>query len=560
MLDWSSRTVSERIAAATPLIEPVLAKYDSSSDTSQIKRLSDLALNILSDYSLSYCQKISPDSVGVHSTNRWGSGLVPAEVHTNIANILGIGFSLPACADATVTETPPGQEGQQQVAFNETLVKDSSGLLAEIKPDSLKYLSLCCGHTNAGLRAAKAECRSELDNRFTENGFLNRRKIEELDQCYGAAMQEGIRWRVLKHEVLTKWPSLSYLLQEAGNVTNHVAQEESVLQVLMKLRKMGLKTIDDVGSIDWDRLGAAVTRNNTLCKDRVPDLVSFIKAWGGSDPKESILEQVDRANRLLTFKRHVPPSCFGRLARIQLGAMLPSLYIGACLKAMYACPGKYESEGEAKLLTNTDIMSISNKNKAFVVQAHSIMEEARSVLKQSKLAPDSPEAIKLLSDLDIRLVMHVHQKIAPSRKGFSLLGDIALAFWEELVKIHGPMSCPCPWHKSCGGGGPTKALTVEPPSSGIRDLSSGAMSSAHLEGLGVKKDGHMICKSDSLRYIIQTIDSTNFKVHLALASSNKKKHSLVVDFTEIFEKYEVAKDTAQDFRVCVCVCVCVWGA
>ena len=127
-----------------------------------------------------------------------------------------------------------------------------------------------------------------------------------------------------------------------------------------------------------------------------------------------------------------------------------------------------------------------------------------------------------------------------------MLSDIAIEFWEELVKIQGPMSCANPWHKHVVE--PSKTSTTHVTSSGIRDLSSGAMSSDHLDGLGVKKDATMICKGDSLRYTISEIDNTDFVVHLSLVDSKKKKNKVViVGFAEIFDKYEVAKDIVQDF-------------
>ena len=138
-VDWSTKPVPERLAAAEHGLAPIMQKYESAADDdAQIRSLADSALAILETHCLSYYQQAPPDNVGVHSTNRWGSGVVPVDVHAKIRNICSVGFSPAACADACATETPPGVAGEKELDFNKRLVKNADGLLAEIKSDSSK--------------------------------------------------------------------------------------------------------------------------------------------------------------------------------------------------------------------------------------------------------------------------------------------------------------------------------------------------------------------------------------------------------------------------------------
>ena len=61
------------------------------------------------------------------------------------------------------------------------------------------------------------------------------------------------------------------------------------------------------------------------------------------------------------------------------------------------------------------------------------MSEARELVHQCGL-PAVPVA-KAINDLDVRLVMHVHQKKASSRVAFANQADIAVACYDALKVI-----------------------------------------------------------------------------------------------------------------------------
>ena len=102
----------------------------------------------------------------------------------------------------------------------------------------------------------------------------------------------------------------------------------------------------------------------------------------------------------MSFKHFVAPAFFGKLAKVSTGVVLPTLYIGAVLKAMYASPAKHVREGEAKLLSNSDIQSISARNKSLALQANSIMIEARDIVQKHHIDLTAPQIVRLCSELD----------------------------------------------------------------------------------------------------------------------------------------------------------------
>ena len=521
---------------------PALDQWKSSSaeatkrdDSGQLKALAEEVVQVLEHYGLVYEAQLSPDVVGVHRCNRWGAGVKPADVHAKISKIIGMGFSLQATREAMCTEMPPGVEGEEQLHFNKVMVSHANGLLAPIKPDSLEYLSVACSHTNQALRAVKAGCNTEMTDKFVDQGRLSKQLAEHMDKNFGLAMEKGLVWKVIKHEVTTAWPQLPFLLQEAGNLVQGVAREESVLQILLRLRSMALKA--DLA--DLDKIAAMAVKNSTVCKDKVQDLSSFILAWGGTDPDDSVLEQVDKANKSLSFSRFVPPAFFGKLAKVTTGATLCKFYIAAVLKAMYACPEKYVTDNEAKLLSHTDVLSINHKNKNIVVAAETMLAKARQIIDENGFDINHSDIILLLAELDIRAVMHVHQKTCSTRKEFAKLSDIGFEFWLSLQALRGEpkLKLRCPWPAPsatpCGVGSST-ASTSGGTKKEIRDLTAGVMTEKELESNGIKVSAELVCKTSGEKFTVNNID--RHAAIVKLKGTDRKMTS--VPMANLFDEYE----------------------
>ena len=99
--------------------------------------------------------------MGVHFENRYGQGLVPAEVIQLISDIFGHGFSIAALQDPTCMEMPPKDHPRNTkgVAFNRSLTTSSGGILPNFVEDP-RYMSVTCGHTNADFRCFAADALS----------------------------------------------------------------------------------------------------------------------------------------------------------------------------------------------------------------------------------------------------------------------------------------------------------------------------------------------------------------------------------------------------------------
>ena len=77
---------------------------------------------------------------------------------------------------------------------------------------------------------------------------------------------------------------------------------------------------------------------------------------------------------------------------------------------------------------------------------------------------DDAACFRLVSELDVRVVMLVHQKSAPSRKTFGSMSVICDAFYTDLMKklSLSPSECPSPWPAPAAKPVETKASSSKP--------------------------------------------------------------------------------------------------
>jgi hypothetical protein len=134
--------------------------------------------------------------VGFDPANRNGLGGSPTDALLLASDIAKAGFSAPETAHAVCVEVPPGSKEVE--AFNERLCAGSG--LPPIEKDCIRFGSLACGHTNQALRAIAAGVPSDCEL-LSDNGRMSARRLRDRDPQYAEAVDQGLRWKVLKHAV-----------------------------------------------------------------------------------------------------------------------------------------------------------------------------------------------------------------------------------------------------------------------------------------------------------------------------------------------------------------------
>ena len=114
-------------------------------------------LEVLKSAKLCYQATFNPQEVAVHPSNRGGSGLHPHNAHAVGASIYHVGAHISELEKATEFEKLPGNQGEQQLKFNEDIITQSGHLLSPLL-GSERIMSVACGHTAAFCRAALHGC------------------------------------------------------------------------------------------------------------------------------------------------------------------------------------------------------------------------------------------------------------------------------------------------------------------------------------------------------------------------------------------------------------------
>ena len=111
----------------------------------------------MQEFGMAYRQKVAPDHVGVHRSNRGGTGLVASSVHSLMEFILANGWSWRKVVSASAVEVAPGDRSADE--FQKAVVAAADGMLGA-SVHELKIVTLECSHTtaclNAVLQGAKA--------------------------------------------------------------------------------------------------------------------------------------------------------------------------------------------------------------------------------------------------------------------------------------------------------------------------------------------------------------------------------------------------------------------
>ena len=124
------------------------------------------------------------------------------------SDIVHIGWSWQATSHAICVQVPPGDKTVED--FNRRLCQGSG--LAPVLPDSIQFGSLACGHTNMALRAIAAGVPSSYPL-LSEDGKLSLDRLRRRDPEFAKAVEKGLRWKVLRHEVRVMFPKALDIIQ-----------------------------------------------------------------------------------------------------------------------------------------------------------------------------------------------------------------------------------------------------------------------------------------------------------------------------------------------------------
>ena len=416
--------MSVSVDAATAAIEVnrQLDEYERlvEEDKAMLRTVVASIIKYLMSVDHCYTQSFPWWMVGVDPSNRYGDGLDPERVHKLILAILNSGWAWEEVLNAVAREIGPDEKECRDM--NVTLAKDSDEMLATLKPENLKVVTLSCGHTNAGLGCIGfgAKCYNDDLKAICHEGRFSLAKLRELKPQHADAVEKGLPFKVIRYEVIKRCPRLASYVQEAYNMGHSVAQQESCFQVVRKIHSDGAKYQHAKKLVPWNSIAKRVGATRPLHTPHVDGYTAFVQKHVDSDG--AMLRRIGAYLKRVPAKASIRGPLFKSIAEV-VGT--PE-YIEALVLTLYH-PGKaaFVKNGWSSVLATPDISKLDSSLAPRVKQATQLLVDARSALEKV----DAHDATKLLGDFGRELVLHVHCK----SKEYATMQEVAWWFWGQVL-------------------------------------------------------------------------------------------------------------------------------
>lgn len=158
------------------------------------------------------------------------------------------------------------------------------------------------------------------------------------------------------------------------------------------------------------------------------------------------------------------------------------------------------------------------------------------MLTVDKIRADDSACFRLVSELDVRVVMLVHQKSAPSRRTFGSMSVICHAFYTDLLAKFGlsPSECPSPWPAPAAKPVETKASSSKPM---MKITASGNVDLPTLHQLGFHI-GVLVASADQTHYVIKAMNEDWVELAPPAGMHQRVHHAVLVDDYTLVPKEE----------------------
>ncbi|CAK0899454.1 unnamed protein product [Prorocentrum cordatum] len=436
-------------------------------EANQIRTAAERIVKMLIVAGLAFVNKCQCDNVGTHMHNRDGTGLDVEKVHMLAQRICNQGWvwAWEEVRNAWAFEMPPGDQRQAQIQFNVQLANSAEGYLAPWQDiNALRYLSVTSSHTVAGLRCVKSDQAG-----ISTSGKASRDVVSEIAPSYLEAVDNGMDWTIIRHEVEAACPTLPHFLQ----------------------------------------VTTAVEKTSPHLSGHVRDMCDFVEQYSGGSDTPHFLTDLETWAKTRQVSKDVEGRRFKMLAKIPF-KQGPEYVVGM-LKAMVASPDAFVRGGVSRLLTSSDCDAVTTTKKAQCLRAASYIKSGKAWLESSVPELGSHQVAKLIGDFQIRLVMHVHGKKAKGWTIYKSVDEVASAMLDDVFAISPQAQWThLPWTYI-----PKSPKADEKKGTIVQFGSSGGIDEAVLARMGFQKGKQAVSKKDSSKiYTIASIEKgiVTFKV------------------------------------------------
>ena len=190
----------------------------------------------------------------------------------------------------------------------------ASGYLGEVT-ETLPRQVLECEHTTAGLNAVRTGAIAMHGTIADVNGKLSLARLQERPHCkeHVKAVEIGLNYLVIRHQVQAKCPDLYPIISKAGNLAAETHQAESLWQSLQVIHKYATST----PAPEQEEIKAMIASMMPRYADAADDVLAFVQCWsGGADG--ALLKSVSDFIKVTPYQRDIPTSILGAFAKVSL--------------------------------------------------------------------------------------------------------------------------------------------------------------------------------------------------------------------------------------------------
>ena len=200
------------------------------------------------------------------------------------------------------------------VKFNQELDAhvDDTMKLAPIIKETIRYGSLSASHTNCALRLFAASCLHDGNPDLLVKGKLSLHQLRDKDAAYADAAENGLTWSIISSTVITRYPALCGLLQQAMNTGAQLQRQEACLRLLGAWQQEAKSKPDT--QVQFKEIRSKVLRTKPSCSNAAPFMYTFILRYGGGADGQWIRESEQFVKRAGGSQRQLGPDRWDNLS------------------------------------------------------------------------------------------------------------------------------------------------------------------------------------------------------------------------------------------------------
>ena len=416
--------------------------YDDAcnSDDAKMVQLIERMVKMLVDAGLAEIQYLQNSKVGVHPSNRGHKLLAAADVHSKGAAIVQAGFAYTLCGPerAIAFEVHPTSRHIQEWTCR---LSSCTGMFPWIVEVNLKVGSVGCSHLAQFLNCVDAGC-STKESTLCRPGTstMSKTMLVEQDAVLGVALQQGLKWTVIKWQVEEKYPQLPGLIANAMNVEHHISQGETWSEQLSSIGNRASQQLASGQKVDWKKIAKDQAKTQPPCVGDILAHVKLCQIYGGGKKMLFVRELTEFLRLTMRRNRVVSGDFISKLASMgQAPDSLTPRVIMACIKTNATCD---EVKGfMGSLISTADVAALKKKGRE-MQQAESTIARTRALMDDHKIAD-----IDKIGRFEMALLKCILEKQKHWTEG-QTLESLTEEFAREILPA-APAAAPAPSSTSC---------------------------------------------------------------------------------------------------------------